>query len=263
MKLQKAILILNSYQVSSASDSHVSRFDTRALLIVTFAFLICMLSVPLQQPDRVIWFAVYPIIMAPLANLNYADVFKKSLYVLPFIILIGIFNPFIDKDSVVKLGAFTVTSGWISFFTIIIRGLLAMQALVILIHVGGFINICNAINKLHVPKVFTTQLLLLYRYIGLLLEEAHSMYRSMEARGFGKSSFPLKLWTSFVGSLLVRTFEKSKRIHMAMIARGFNGSIPLGKTLEWNLPDGLFCLGWCSLFLFLHFVNLGNFFFAN
>lgn len=259
MKIKKAILTLNSSQVSLCEDTSLLKIDTRALLITTLLYIVFVLLVPLETPDKLIWFAVYPIIMSPLYNLNYSNILKKSFYVLPFIVFIGIFNPFYDKREAFQIGGVIISYGWITFLSIILRGLLTTQAIVILITAGGFINICNALVKLRVPKVFSTQLLLVYRYLGILLEESFNMHRAVTARGFGKKSFPLKMWVNIVGSLLIRTFERSKRIYNAMLARGFNGTIPFGKKWNWTIMDSLFCFIWIIVFFLLYTFNLSNF----
>lgn len=254
MNLQKGIFILNSYQVSSTDNSLVSRIDTRALMTITVIFIFFILILPLENPERVIWFAIYPIIMSPLSNQTYSSVFRKSLIVLPFILFIGIFNPIYDKRLAFDVMNVGISYGWLSFFTILVRGLLATQSIIILIKTSGFINICNALASLHFLKVFTTQLLLLYRYLGLLLEEASNIHHAIISRGYGKKSFPIKMWANITGSLLIRTFERSKRIHNAMLARGFDGTIPLGVYLRWTNKDTLFCLIWLSIFFILYFI---------
>lgn len=258
MNLQKAILTLNSYQTGSEEKTFIRHLDSRSLILVTLAYIICLLSLPIEIPERLIWFAIYPIIMSPLSCRSYTSVFLKSLYVLPFIVLIGIANPIYDKRPAFEVGDITVTYGWLSFLTIILRGLLSMQALIILISNCGFIGICNALTRLKVPKVLTTQLLLLYRYMGVLLEEAFEMQRAITSRGYGKKSFPIRLWVTIVGSLLIRTYERSKRIYDAMLARGFNGYIPMGRPGSWSITDSLFCGICIGIFLLLMFFNVGQ-----
>lgn len=258
MNLQKAILILNLYQTGFGEKTFLSNLDARSFIIVTLAYILCLLSLPLEIPEKLIWFAIYPILMAPLSGLSYSKIFIKSLYVLPFIVLIGLANPIYDKRPAFEVGNIVVTYGWLTFITIILRGLLSMQALLILISNCGFIGICNALTRLHIPKVLTTQLLLLYRYLGLLLEEAFNMNRAITSRGYGKKSFPISMWVTIVGSLLIHTYERSKRIHDAMLSRGFKGYIPIGKPGKWKLNDSVFCIICAVLFFFLMYFNIGN-----
>lgn len=86
-RLEQAITILNARQLKQGETSHIGDIDSRALLGVTVVYLVAMLSVPLLRTDMIIWFAVYPIITAPLAHIAYERLFKNSLYVLPLLIL--------------------------------------------------------------------------------------------------------------------------------------------------------------------------------
>lgn len=62
------------------------------------------------------------------------------------------------------------------------------------------------------PAVFTTQLLFVYRYLFVLIEEAAAMQQARDARSFGRKSYPLKVWGTLVGQLLIRTFDRAERI---------------------------------------------------
>ena len=253
-RLEKAITILNARQTKPDSASHIGDIDARALLIVTVVYLVAMLSVPLQRTDAIIWFAVYPIITAPLAHIPYERLFRNSLYVLPLLIFIGIFNPLYDRTPVFTVFGLTVSAGWISFISILIRGLLATQALLLLIRVCGFNEMCEAMRRLGCPAVIVTQLLMVYRYLEVLLQEALTMQRARLARSYGRSSFRASMWGPFVGQLLLRTLERSRRIHMAMKARCFHGSLSASSPTHWDTAATVYCLIWIPLILALGFL---------
>ena len=256
MNLQRAITAINKSQISARETGFLGHITDAALLSVTFLYLLCVLSLPLENPERLIWFAAYPIVMSGLCNVNYTTIMKSSLYVLPFLLLIGMFNPIYDQREAFSVGSLTVTYGWLTFISIIIRGLLTMQALLIMIRLSGFVGVCNTLKKFGVPKVMVVQLLFLHRYIIVLLQEAQRMHLSVTARGYGRKSFPIKIWTNFVGALLLRSYERSKRVHMAMVARGFNGYIPLRKNQSITFSDVIFMSVWLGVFLSLYFINL-------
>lgn len=257
-RLEKAITILNARQLKPTSKSHISGIDSKALLIVTVIYLVTMLSVPLRQTDAIIWFAIYPIISAPLAHIPYERLFRNSLYVLPLLIFIGIFNPFYDRTSAFTVFGLTVTAGWISFLSIIIRGLLATQALLLLIQVAGYNDMCEALRRLGFPAVIVTQLLMVYRYLEVLLQEALTMQRARIARSYGRSSFKASMWGPFVGQLLLRTIERSRRINMAMKARGFHGSLSTSPPARWDTAATVYCLIWIPLLLALRFMDISS-----
>ena len=259
-RLEKAITVLNARQMKPAEMSHIGDIDSRALLLVTVVYLVAMLSVPLQRTETIIWFAVYPIISAPLAHIPYERLFRNSLYVLPLLFFIGIFNPIYDHTPSFIVFGITVSAGWISFISILIRGLLATQALLLLIHVAGFNEMCESLHRLGFPGVIVTQLLMVYRYLEVLLQEALTMQRARLARSYGRSSFRgsfrASSWGPFVGQLLLRTLERSRRINMAMKARGFNGSLSSSPPSRWDTAATVYCMIWIPIILIFRFLDI-------
>lgn len=255
-RIERAIVTLNERQLAATDDSHVAAVDPRAQLAVTLLYLVAMLSVPVTDAGMLIWFAAYPIVSAPLAHIPYERVFVKSLYVLPLIAVIGIFNPLFDRTPAFTAGHLTISRGWVSFLSVIIRGLLSVQTLLILVYVCGFNRLCEAMRRLGVPRVLVTQLLMVYRYLALLLQEALAMHRARAARAYGKSSYGPSMWGPFIGQLMLRTLERSRRIHMAMKARGFAGTLLAAPESRWATADTVYCLAWIPVILIMRFADL-------
>lgn len=257
-RLEQAIVILNARQLAADDDSHIAEIDPRALLVVTLVYLVAMLSVPVSSAGMLIWFAAYPIVSAMLAHMEYGRVFRNSLYVLPLLIVIGIFNPFYDRETAFMAGSVAVSRGWVSFASIIIRGLLSVQALLILIYVAGFNRMCEALRRLGMPRVLATQLLMAYRYLSVLLEETLSMHRARLARGYGRASYGARMWGPFVGQLMLRTLERARRVNMAMRARGFDGSLLSSNPSKWHTPDTVYCLAWIPVIIIMRLTDLSS-----
>lgn len=230
-----------------------------SMLVVTLLFIIAVLSVPVQEPQKIIWFAVYPIIASEITSIGFGKVFIKSLWIIPFIALIGMFNPIIDTRTAFRVGNVGVSCGWVSFTSIILRGLLSFQAVLILVMTTGFLDMFNSMRRLGCPAVLTTQLFLTYRYIAVIMEEALTMKRARTARGYGKKKYPLVLWGRLVGQLLVRSMQRATRIHKAMCARGFNGTMPTGNSLSWNGRAFLWLAVWITVIIALRFIDFSDF----
>ena len=69
--------------------------------------------------------------------------------------------------------------------SIMVKFVLTVSTALLLIAVTSFPGICEALARLRMPKLFVVQLLLLYRYLFVLAEEALRMVRAREARSFG------------------------------------------------------------------------------
>ena len=170
-------------------QSPLHRTDARSKLLVTVVFLVTMLSVPLCRLPELLLFFVFPIVACAMGGLSYGTIFRRSLVVLPFVVFIGVFNLFYDREPVFRIGTLAVTAGWVSFLSIVLRGLLSVQALLVLIGSTGYYGLCRSMQRLGVPAVFTTQLLFVYRYLYVLIEEAAAMQQARDARSFGRRSY--------------------------------------------------------------------------
>ncbi|NTV76320.1 MAG: hypothetical protein HGA66_19220, partial [Holophaga sp.] len=73
---------------------------------------------------------------------------------------------------------------WISFLSILLRFALTTMAALVLIATTSFTGICAALERLGMPDVLATQLLLLYRYLLVLGEETMRMARARALRLF-------------------------------------------------------------------------------
>ncbi len=119
-----------------------------------------------------------------------------------------------------------VTEGWITFASILVRGMLSVQILIVLIRSTGYLRFCRSLQRLGVPAALTAQLLFVFRYIRLLSEETLEMLRARDARGYGRRSYPIGLWAETVGQLLLRTLDRAEHIHNAMLAEDLRGASP-------------------------------------
>lgn len=256
-KLEKALDHLDEVNHISASDKD-SGLSLR-LLVVTLLYLAIMLSIPLPDLTRLLWFAVYPIVCAPLNRISFGSILKKSLFVLPVILLIGTFNPLLDHRPAFKIGNFVVSYGMVTFISLTLRGLYSVQAILIMIYACGFNNICYAMGRLGIPAFLTTQIMFVYRYIMVIVEESIVMNRARVSRGYGKKRMPLKLWGPFIGQLFIRSVARAEAVHRAMVSRGFNGVMRSRKKITVGSNDITAMIIWTLLFIVLRFFDYSIF----
>lgn len=82
-----------------------------------------------------------------------------------------------------------------------------------------------ALQQLKCPKIIVQMLLFTYRYVFVFLAEMQRMETAMRARGFVKKADKrtLQVIGNFVGTLLIRSFERTERIYKAMLSKGYQG----------------------------------------
>jgi len=88
-------------------------------------------------------------------------------------------------------------------------------------------DILAALAKLRAPKVLLAIAASMLRYLDVIVAETSRTRVAMASRGYAPNWFWQASPLAYsVGTLFVRSFERSERIHMAMLARGFDGTMP-------------------------------------
>ncbi|MCU0821031.1 MAG: cobalt ECF transporter T component CbiQ [Spirochaetes bacterium] len=262
-KIESAYYNIGYIERLSALDTPVHRLDPRAKLITALVFIATVVSFDKYTISNLLIFFLYPVITAGLGNISYGYLAKNILYVSPFAVLVGIFNPLFDRQVLVTIGNTGISGGWISFLSIVMKFFLTVSAGFILIGTSGFFSICVALERLKVPRLFVVQLMFLYRYIFVLIEETIGLVRARHLRSFDGRGMGMAVAGSMMGNLLLRTINRARRIHVSMLSRGFDGEIRLMKDLRMDPASLLYMLGWCLLFIVMRSFNIpviiGNF----
>ncbi|HHV65792.1 MAG TPA: cobalt ECF transporter T component CbiQ [Peptococcaceae bacterium] len=228
-------------------DTAIHRLHPVAKLLTTIVYLIVVVSFNRYEISGLLPFVFFPMVLILLAELPVMPIFKRLLMVEPLIIGIGILNPLFDPR------------GWISFASIMIKSGLTVTACLVLVATTGLDKIAQALRTLKVPSIFVLQLLLTFRYISVLIEELARMVRAYALRAPQQKGVRLKDGGSFVGQLLLRTFDRAQRVYDSMRLRGFNGEYhSYGKTnIKWT--DILFFVVWSIFFITARIYDLPAF----
>jgi len=253
--IQSAVLDLKRLDLLANGNSTIHRLDARAKVLVTLVFILCVVSYDRYELAALFPFFIFPVAMISLAGLPTAFILRKIILLCPFVLAVGVFNPVFDREILLQLGPLGISGGWISFASILARSVLTVGAAFILVGVTGFTAVCQALERLGMPQVFAVQLLFLYRYIFVLTEESGRASRARELRSCGKKGQGIRSFGSMTGHLLLRTWQRAERIHMAMLARGFTGEFHACRQSRIGGPEIRFVLIWSTLFIFLRLQN--------
>ena len=114
-----------------------------------------------------------------------------------------------------------------------LKSWLSVQVALLLAFTTPFHDLIDALRALRLPRIMVSIISFMYRYLAVLTDEARRMNRAKAARsavvtGRAGGSHPLAggVTGSMVGSLFLRSYERSERIYAAMLARGFQGQLP-------------------------------------
>jgi len=237
-------------------DTVVHRVDPRAKVLATGVFIVCVVSFDRYEVLGLLPFVLFPVVLAAEGGVPFGFLGRLLLAVSPFALLVGAFNPLLDREIVAQLGGVEIAGGWVSYASILLRFVLTASAALVLTATTSFQGVCLALERLRVPDVLVTQLLLLYRYIFVLGDEALRMSRARSLRAVGRHGTGLHVYAQMLGQLLLRTFARAQRVYLAMKCRGFDGQVRVARRLHLRAADVAFVAGWSAAFVVFRLVDV-------
>jgi cobalt/nickel transport system permease protein len=251
--------------------SPVHQLDPRVKLLLALAFILtCALTPPGAWPVYLLLLAIV-LSVEILSNLGISYVQKRSLLALPFILAAFpvIFTISGEPLASFSIGHWTLTvtqPGLERFISIALKSWISVQAAVVLAASTPFPALLAAMRAIHIPRLLVAIFGLMWRYLFVLADEALRLVRARAARSGGSATPGAKTggslaWRARVtggmaGNLFLRAFERSDRIYMAMVSRGYDGevrTIPLPALTNLQitvLVIGLFVLALLLLLAF-------------
>lgn len=241
----------------SRMESAVHRIHPVSKVLTTLVYLIVVVSFGKYEISSLLPFFFYPVMLFAFSEIPVAPILKKLLLVCPFILGIGILNPFFETQTFTA-GGLVFSQGWITFLSIVIKSMLTVTASILLLATTGMDKIGYALRILKVPKLFVLQLLLTYRYISVLMEEVGRMTTAYSLRAPGQRGIAFHAWGSFTGQLVLRTFDRASRIYQSMILRGFDGEYHTGGLPKESrtFRDISYFIAWSSFFILGRILNI-------
>ncbi len=257
-RIDSALRDVGALDALAAGDSPVHRLDPRAKLLATAACIVTVVSFPKHEFAELAPLALFPVAILAAARVPFGLIGRYLLLASPFAVMVGIFNPIFDRAVATHWGPMAVSGGWLSFLSILARFVLTAGAALALLASTGYVNVCAGLGKLGAPRVLVTQFLLLYRYLFILADEGARMVRAHALRSRTGRPAALRVWGSLAGHLLLRAHDRGARLHAAMLARGFDGSLRPLRALSWSRADGAFLAGSLAFFALVRFGHLAE-----
>ena len=238
--------------------SLIHRLDPRLKLLATLAFVLVASSTPPRAWLAFALLAAQVLVAIVVSQIPPVEVLKRSLIALPFAGMIALSLPFTQGGQTVwtwhPFGwELTVTDeGLILCATVLVKAWLSVLAAALLLASTTLFDLLQAMRALHVPAVLTSTMSFMYRYLFVLGEEAGRLQTAHAARSAGPGgslAWRARVLGGMIGSLFIRSYERSERIYAAMLSRGFAGEIQSLVRLAWQRRDSWAGLAWTAALL--------------
>lgn len=193
---------------------------------------VVMAAAAAVTPRTEVWaFAVYALILVSLvkvARVGLRFVATRLLVVLPFL-LFAVFIPFLASGEEVRVwGVSLSVDGLWGTWNIAAKALVGATVSILLAATTEIPNIVRGLSVLKVPAFVVSVTSFMIRYLELIADEFGRVRRAMVSRGYAPSwiaqSRPI---AAAAGTMFMRSYERGERVHAAMVARGFDGRMPV------------------------------------
>jgi cobalt/nickel transport system permease protein len=216
-------------------ESPLHRADARLKFLVTILFIVAVSLLPIGAFAAlgIAWLGVVALSMV--ARLGPFRPARRAFLAAPFLLAAFplIFTRPENPLGTLMLGPLTLTisgEGLRQFATIAVKSWISVQAALLLAFTTPFHELVDGLRQLRLPRIMVAIISFMYRYLNVLSGEATRMSRARAARsadpdghGGGSIAWRAKVTGAMVGSLFLRSYERSERIYAAMQSRGFEG----------------------------------------
>jgi cobalt/nickel transport system permease protein len=230
--------------VQATVETPLHRAPAECKVLATILFVVAVALVP---RGALVWpYAVDAALLAAVAAAA-----RTPLSLLAGRLVIEV--PFVLFVLVLPFAAASAREGLWLAFGILAKATLAVLATGVLAWTTPAPQILRGAERLGVPRTLIAIAGFALRYLQVLLDELRRMRLARVQRG----DDPRWVWQArgsgwAVGALVVRTFERGERVHVAMLARGYDGRMPAldlapaASPLAWVGALSVPALAWCA-----------------
>lgn len=223
---------MSIFQECGNADHPLARIDARVKLVFVLALLVLTLS------NRGFFFitlvlgfsaACCAFLRIPLRRL--AIRFSEPLFIAGMLVLLKCL--YSGQKELFTHSAFGLTiavhSDGLRDGLLIAGRIMATVSLVALLGFSTTVtNLMSALAWFRVPRTFIEIFMLSFRYIFVLFEDAEGIYQAQKNRlGYSTIRRGLGSFGVLAGSLVLKAFDRSHAVTVAMVQRGYDGTMPV------------------------------------
>ncbi|MFI5955133.1 cobalt ECF transporter T component CbiQ [Cryptosporangium sp. NPDC051539] len=206
--------------------SAVHRLPAQIKIVAALAFVLSVVATPREA----IWaFGLYALLLsavAATARIPAGWLASRGLIEAPFVVL-AVLLPFIEGGPTTFLGL-SETGLWAGW-NIVAKGTLGVFASLLLAATTSGRDLLLGLQRLRTPAPIVQIATFMLRYLDVITGNA----RAMRVARLSRCHDPRFLWqvrafATSIGSLFLRSYERGERVYVAMLSRGYNGSLPGG-----------------------------------
>ncbi|MFD9463402.1 cobalt ECF transporter T component CbiQ [Streptomyces sp. NPDC060027] len=218
----------HAHKLYRHGHSPVHALPPHTKLAATLGFVIVVVSTPREAMWAFALYAALLAVVARQARVPAGFLLKRLLIEIPFVAF-AVLMPFVaEGERVDVLGMSLSVDGLWGAWNVLAKGTLGVAASVLLASTTELRELLLGLQRLKLPPLLVQIASFMIRYGDVITGEMRRMRIARESRGFEASG--VRHWgvlAKSAGALFIRSYERGERVHLAMVSRGYAGSMPV------------------------------------
>jgi cobalt/nickel transport system permease protein len=153
-----------------------------------------------------------------------------------------VFVPFVRGGPQVEVGPFSLSEAGLATLALVtVKATIGTVSAVLLGTTTSFPDVLHGLERMRVPRLLTVIAAFMYRYLFVIADEARRMRAALAARAYRPRHLgQVAALGRMVTGLFLRSYERGERVYLAMVARGYETTMPRFAVLSFGRADTVF-----------------------
>ena len=206
----------------------VHRLPAQAKIVAALAWVVAVVATPSDAYPAFAAHAALVVLALALAAVPARVAGRHLLIELPFVAF-ALLLPFVATGPQVDVAGLSLSvPGLEAAWNLLAKATLGISTSLVLAATTSPQALLQGLVRLRTPAVLVSILAFMVRYADVIGNELVRMRIARESRGFAARG--LRAWPVIArgaGALFIRSYERGERVHLAMVSRGYAGSLPI------------------------------------
>ena len=207
--------------------SVVHRAPAHVKLVVLVAFMLLVVATPRAAYPVFAAYALSLLAVVGASRVPPGYLARRMVIEVPFV-LFAVLVPFVATGPRTEvLGLSLSEPGLVAAAGLLMKGTLGVLASLTLAATTEPGDVLRGLQRLRMPEPLVQIMGFMIRYLDVVTGEMTRMLTAMRSRGCDPRS--PRHWPTLarsLGALFIRSYERGERVHLAMLSRGYTGTIP-------------------------------------
>jgi cobalt/nickel transport system permease protein len=207
--------------------SVIHRAPAHLKLVSLLGFMLIVVATPRDWQPAFGLYAVVLLAVVGVSRVPPVYLAKRMAIEIPFVVF-ALLMPFVAQGPQVQILGLSVSEpGLVAAGGLLMKGTLGVLASLTLAATTEPEDVLRGLERLRMPDLLVQIMGFMIRYLDVVTGEMGRMLTAMRSRGCDPRS--PRHWPALarsLGALFIRSYERGERVHLAMLSRGYTGTLP-------------------------------------